>query len=122
MQSSQHPPLEIQKAGDVAIVSFTQRSLLSPDLIEAIGQQLFSLVEKENCRKFILHFGNVESMTTAMVGKLVGLHKRVEAAGGRLALCRIGPFLSEIFKILNVPKVMHVYGDEQQALDSFRES
>ena len=118
---SHHPPLEVQKSGDVAIVSFTQRSLLSPDLIEAIGQQLFSLVEKDNCRKFILHFGNVESMTTAMVGKLVGLHKRVEAAGGRLALCRIGPFLSEIFKILNVPTVMPVYSDEQKALDSFRE-
>ena len=81
MQSKPSRPLvEVEMVNDVAVVRFTHRSLLSPDLIEAIGQRLMSLSESDGCRKFVIDCGNVESMTTAMVGKLVGLHKRVEAA------------------------------------------
>jgi anti-anti-sigma factor len=111
--------LEVEMVGDIAVVRFTQRSLLRTEMIEAIGKQLGELVEVSGCRKFVLNFANVESMTSAMVGQLVGLHNKVEAASGRLALCRIDPFVFQIFKILNLTHVFHVYDEEQQALQSF---
>src|SRR4051812_37422343 len=117
MQSQPPRPLvQVKMVSDVAVVRFTHRSFLSPDLIEAVGQQLFELAEKDDCRKFVIDCGNVESMTTAMVSKLVQLHRKVEAGGGRLALCRIGPLLFQIFTILNLPQVIPIYGNEQEAL------
>jgi anti-anti-sigma factor len=120
MQSQPRQPLlEVEMVADVAVVRFTHRSLLRAELIEALGEQLTGLVEGSGCHKFVLNFANVESMTTAMVGKLVSLHQKVEAGEGRLALCNIDPFLREIFKILNLTHVFPMHDDEQAALQSF---
>jgi anti-anti-sigma factor len=117
----QPPPnwLEVEMVGDVAVVRFTQRSILGEDAIATIGEQLFGLVDNAAARKFVLNFAKVESMTTAMMGKLLAIYKRVDAEGGRLALCRIGPFLAEIFKILRLPRQVSVFQEEQEALQSF---
>ena len=111
--------MEVEMVGDVAVVRFTQRSILGEDAIVAIGQQLFELAESGTASKFVLNFARVESMTTAMMGKLLAIYKRVDAEGGRLALCRIGPFLAEIFKILRLPRQVSVFQEEQEALQSF---
>jgi anti-anti-sigma factor len=111
--------LEIEQFGDVTVVRFTTRTILGNDAIEAIGGQLLGLVEQAGCRQFVLNLENVESVSTAMVGKLVALHRRLEAAHGRLVLCRLGPFLVEIFKVLNLGQLAHVYGEEQEAVQSF---
>ena len=111
--------LEIDQLGDVTVVRFTTRTILGNDAIEAIGTQLLGLVEEAGCRQFVLNLENVESISTAMVGKLVSLHRRLDAAQGRLVLCRLGPFLIEIFKILNLGQLARVYGEEQEAVQSF---
>jgi anti-sigma B factor antagonist len=111
--------LEIEQVGDVTVVRFTTRTILSNDAIEAIGGQLLGLVEQAGCRQFVLNLENVESISTAMVGKFVALHRRLEAAQGRLVLCRLGPFLVEIFKVLNLGQLARVYGEETEAVQSF---
>jgi anti-anti-sigma factor len=117
---SQQSGLEIEQVGDVAVVRFTHRSLLGPDLIEAVAAELVRAVEELGYRKLVLNFANVESMTTAMVGKLVSLQQRTEKINGRLVLCGISPFLLEIFKILNLTKNFTIVDDEQTALESHR--
>jgi anti-sigma B factor antagonist len=111
--------LEIDQLGDVTVVRFTTRTILGNDAIQAIGDQLLGLVEQAGCRQFVLNLENVESVSTAMVGKLVALHRRLDAAQGRLVLCRLGPFLVEIFKVLNLGELTRVYGEEQEAVQSF---
>jgi anti-anti-sigma regulatory factor len=111
--------MEVEMVGEVAVVRFTQRSILSPDAIEEIGKQLFGMAESGSATRFVLNFEKVESLTTAMMGKLIALQRKVEGSEGRLALCSIGPFLSEIFKILRLPPQIRIFPDEQQALQSF---
>ena len=87
--------------------------------VQAVGEQLLRLAEDTGCRKFVLNFSKVESMTTGLFGKLIALHKQVDELGGRLTLCQVGPFLREIFKILTLPRQIAVYDVEQDALRSF---
>jgi anti-sigma B factor antagonist len=111
--------LDVEQLGDVTAIRFTTRTILGDDAIGAIGQQLLGLVDSAGCRRFVLNLSNVESLSTAMIGRLVALHRRVEAAGGRLVLCGLGPFLMEIFRVLNLPEVAPIYRDEPEALRSF---
>ena len=108
--------LEVERVGDVAVARFMRHRILEDDAVRAAGEELLGLSDDDSCRKLLLNFGNVESLTTAFFGKLLALHRRVEAAGGRLALCAVGPFLREIFGILKLPAAVTVYDDEQQAL------
>ena len=111
--------LEVETVGDVTVARFTRRSFLATDQVEALSAQLVSAVEESGCRKFLLNFTNVESMTTSMVGYLVQLKKKIEASGGKLALCKIDPFLFEIFKILKLTRFFTIHDDEPSALASF---
>jgi anti-sigma B factor antagonist len=111
--------LEVEQIGDVTVVRFAQRSILEEEKIQVMGRQLFDLVENFGCRKFIVNFGNVQSLSSTMVGKLFALHRKVQAAGGRLVLCTIIPELREIFEILKLPELCSVYEEEQEALQSF---
>jgi anti-sigma B factor antagonist len=115
-QSEQHL-LEMEQIGEVTVVRFTRRSILAPQLIESVGRELLGLVAQEGCRRVVLNFGRVESVGSAMVGKLIQLLRHVEARGGHLAFCRVDKFLMEIFKILEIPRLVRIYGEEQEALE-----
>jgi anti-anti-sigma factor len=119
--SPSSPPkgLHVDTIGDVTVVRFTQRSLLSPDLVENLSAEIFRAVEERGCRKLVLNLAQVESMTTVMVGKVVLLKRKVEEAGGRMALCQLDPFLLQILRILNLSNEFTICADEPAALASF---
>jgi anti-sigma B factor antagonist len=111
--------LEVEQIGDVTVVKFTHRRILTAETVETIGAQLMSLVEVDGRRRLVLDFSHVDRLATAMLGKLVMMHQKIRAVNGRLALCRIAPHLSEIFTLLKLPQVLDIYRDEPEALQSF---
>jgi anti-anti-sigma factor len=111
--------LEVETVGDATVLRFRQRTLLGNELVDHLAAQMQQAIRDHGCRKLVLNFTNVESMTTAMVGKLVLLRHTVEQDSGRLALCALDPFLLQIFKLFNLTDSFSIYGDEQAALASF---
>ena len=111
--------LEVEQIGEVTVIKFTPRKILEEDTTEVIGEQLFSLVKNAGCRKLVLDFSRVERLTSVMLGKVVALHQKAEAAGGRLNLCKIQPRVYEIFELLKLPRVLNIYHEEHQALETF---
>lgn len=115
----QHLGLEIGRVGDVTVARFAQRNLVGEDAINEVGRRLVQLVEEQGCRKLLVDFRNVERVESLLLGKLVALHRRMDAAGGRVVLAAIAPPLDQIFQALNLGALLHVYSDESAALGSF---
>jgi stage II sporulation protein AA (anti-sigma F factor antagonist) len=113
------PLLEVEQIGDVALVTFTSRAILDPETPSLIGKQLQILVKDQGCTRVILDFVNVEKLTTLLVGQVAALHQTIKAAKGRLVLCRINPDVFAIFQILGLHRVLEIYKDEQEALQTF---
>jgi anti-sigma B factor antagonist len=111
--------LEAEEIGDVTVVSFMDRKILDEQNIQIIGDQLFSLVDDSGRKKLLLNFGNVEYMSSAALGKLITLNKKVQAVGGQLVLCNIDPQIREVFEITKLDKLFVIRGDEQEALQMF---
>ena len=90
--------------------------------IEAIGKLLYDLVDEHQRGNLLLHFGGVESISSALIGKLVGLNGRIQRVGGRLALC-IHPkreaVVDQCIEVCGLKRVFHIYAEEQEALQSF---
>ena len=116
--SAQHLWLEVSPVGGATVVRFTLRELVKEGTVEAIGDKLFELVHERGQRNLVLDFGQVDSVVSTMVGKLTGLRKKLEEAGGRLALCGVKPHLLETFATLNLTGVLPIHGDEQEAVQS----
>ena len=111
--------LEVEDIGDVTVVNFTDRKILDEQNIQAIGEQLFSLVDQEGRRNLLLNFGNVEYLSSAALAKLITLNKKLQQVGGRLVLCNIDPQIYEVFEITKLDKFFNIQKEEQAALQAF---
>jgi len=111
--------LEVEHIGDVTVVNFVDRKILDEQNIQIIGEQLFSLVDEEGWRKILLNFSNVEYLSSAALGKLITLNKKLTQAGGKLILCNIDAQIYEVFEITKLDKFFKIMKEEQAALQAF---
>ncbi len=119
MSTPRKKALEVQDIGDVTLVVFTTNKILDDQVIQSIGEQLFSLVDSMGKKNILLNFNKVEYLSSAALGKLISLHKRVLGVKGKLALCCIAPSIFEVFEITGLKKVFRIFDTEQEALESF---
>jgi len=114
-----HRRLEVSEVGDVTVVRFVDRKILDEANIQELGRELFQLVEEENRQKLLLNFSTVEFLSSAALGKLITLDKRVKAHNGQLKLSNIRPEIYEVFAITRLNKRFDISEDEADALASF---
>ncbi|MCR4415255.1 MAG: STAS domain-containing protein [Thermoguttaceae bacterium] len=108
--------LVINEIGDVTVVHFRDQKIIEDLRIQELGQELYQLVETENRKKLVLNFHSVDFLSSAALGVLIKLDKKVKAKQGRLKLCNIRPEIFEVFKITNLNRVFDIKPDEADAL------
>ena len=120
---SSQPPrrrrLEVEDIGDITVVNFLDKKILDDQNIQMIGEQLLSLVEELGRQKILLNFANVEFLSSAALGKLITLNRKVQAVRGKLILCTISKEIREVFEITKLDKLFTILPDEQAALQAF---
>jgi anti-anti-sigma factor len=112
--------VELKDIGEVLAVSFNQTSILDQRTIDEIGRELEQVeLEASGNRKLLISFQGVEYMSSAMLGKLVQLHKRCKADKIKLKLCSIANNPLEVFKITRLDKLFEIHPDANAALATF---
>jgi anti-sigma B factor antagonist len=111
--------LEVEDIGDIAVVNFVDKKILDEQNIQMIGDDLFRLVDELGRRKVLLNFANVEFMSSAALGKLITLHRKLQAVQGKLVLCKIAKEILDVFKITKLDRILTITADEQAGLQSF---
>ncbi len=115
--NSQQPEadLAIERRDGAVVARFTREVVLTGHQAEAIAGRLTALLTEPGTR-LLLDFGNVRSLSSLMLGKLIVLNRTAEAVGGRLALFDLRPDVREILALTRLNLLLHLYGDEQEAL------
>ena len=119
MSQAPRQHLRLETIDGVTVVSFVDTKIVSEESITEVGDQLYSLVEELRHKKLLLNFGNVQYLSSAALGKLINLKKKVGTVSGTLKLCCIHPELLEVFRITRLDKVFDIYKEEQAALDAY---
>ena len=109
--------LDIEEINDVTIARFIDKKILDEGNIQIIGNQLFGMIDTDGRRKIVLDFTNVEYLSSAALGKLITLEKKVKAAKGKLRLCNIRPDIYEVFVITRLNKLFDIRDTQEQALE-----
>jgi len=116
VQTRKDSLLRIQKQNDVAVVSFVTSRILDQSNVQQLGEEFDGLVTDYNLGKIVLNFQNVSYMSSAVMGKLVGLLKKAKAAGGELILVEIEDSIYEIFEIMRFDKMFRIMKTEDEAV------
>ena len=67
----------------------------------------------------MLNFTGVEFLSSAALGKLITLDRKVKAAKGRMKMSNIRPEIFEVFQITKLNKVFDIRTDESEAISAF---
>jgi len=116
---STHRRINVAKIGDVTVVKFLDKKILDEANIQELGLELFSLIEHDNRKSILLNFTDVEFLSSAALGKLITLDRKVKASKGRLKMSNIRPEIFEVFQITKLNKVFDIRNDESEAVAAF---
>jgi anti-sigma B factor antagonist len=116
---SEYRRLDVSEIGDVTVVRFRDPKIIEDLNIQELGSEMFRLVEEEDRRKLLLNFSTVDFLSSAALGKLITLDKKVKAHGGQLMLSNIRPEIFEVFQITKLTRLFDIRDDEADALAAF---
>jgi anti-sigma B factor antagonist len=112
--------LELEDAGEVLVVRFNQASILDQSVIDQIGRELEqAALEGSGNKKLLINFHAVEYMSSAMLGKLIQLHRRCKADKIKLKFCGIAKNPLDVFKITKLDKLFEIHKDVSTALATY---
>ncbi len=111
--------VEVNEVGEVTVVRFRDQKIIEDINIQELGHELFRLVEEDNREKLLLNFSAVDFLSSAALGKLITLDKKVKAHGGVLKLSNIRPEIYEVFAITKLNRLFDIKDDEADALADF---
>ena len=121
VETRENALLDVRRQDDVAIINFTTSRVLDQSNVQQLGEELEELVDKHGFKKIAMNFEHVNYMSSAVMGKLVSLYKRVEKEGGGMRLSNIGPNIYEIFQIMKFDELFDICDTEEDAIAELQE-
>ena len=113
------PALAVSDQKDVRVVEFTNNKILDEANIKEIGDGLNSLVDERTHPKLLLDFATVDHLSSAALGMLINVNKRVKERNGQLRLTNIKPQILEVFVITKLNKLFRITTTRAEGLSSF---
>jgi anti-sigma B factor antagonist len=113
------PPLSVSQVKDARIVEFTSNKILDEANIQQIGQALTVLIDERPNPKLLLDFSSVDHLSSAALGMLLNVNKRVKERDGQLRLTNIKPQIYEVFVITKLNKLFRILEARAEGLASF---
>ncbi len=113
-----HPTyIVVKKKGDVTVASITRPRLTEEETnVEQLGHELFSLVDQFDCHKVVLDMHEVDYVTSAVVGKMITLHRKLHQTEGRLVLCRLKEGVEHVLNSLRLIEYFETSSDVDDAV------
>ena len=112
------PMINVEYLGKATIVRFTDEKILEEKDIQNLQDSILPMIESASGGiNLILDFGNVQYLSSAVLGLLIRISKRIYEYDGVLRLCNINPKIYEIFKITRLTKTFDIYKDIESAAE-----
>jgi anti-sigma B factor antagonist len=112
-----HPRyIKASEQDGLVVVNFSVSHINDEENIEELGHEVFALVDQFGFRKVALSMGNVQYVTSSVVGKIITLHRKLHRLGGQLVVCDLTPGVQEILSASRLLTYFIVTGTTAEAL------
>lgn len=104
----------------VLIVTFNDPSGLNDFRNTPLRDALFELVQDREEPRTALDMTSVDYLSSSGVAILVGLKRRVETRGGKVALYKLQPAVRDLLHVMKLDRYFPILDDETEALAELR--
>lgn len=100
--------VEIERREDEMVAVVNAVSLLDESILRDVDGQLKRLIVQDETGTLLLDFRHVESFGSLCLSKLISLGRELRQAGGRLVLCNLSPWLSDVLSDAKLDSVFEI--------------
>jgi anti-sigma B factor antagonist len=111
--------LGLRKQGGVIVIRFGEHRILDELVIKKFGEELLHVADRPECHDLLLNFTGVVGLSSAMLGIMLMLRKKMSQKPGKLKLCQVGPEIMDIFHATKLGQLFEILDSEQQAVKAF---
>src|SRR5262249_55967663 len=101
------PHLYVEACGGAVMVRLSAEAFREVN-VGPTGKRLSQLADDLGPRGLELNLAAVQFLTSIGLGLLVTLHKRVNAAGGRLTITHVCPLVYEVIEVTRLTQLLDV--------------
>lgn len=116
------PRISLAYTDGATVVAFTDEKILEDTDVRALRESIEAIVEQAGNIRLVLDFRHVKFLSSAVLGLLIRMSKRVHEQGGQLRLCNIHPGIYEVFKITRLTNIFDIFEDVESATQSFSDN
>src|SRR5579864_2814939 len=111
--------IDLDEVDGVRIVKFRDRQVFDDRTVREVADQLFAATPSTGPIRMILDFSAVDLVSSALLGKLILLQRRVDATGGKLRLCEMSSVVRSVFKTSNLDRLFAIDRDRRESIEAF---
>lgn len=109
----------IQAIGEVTVAILTEARMTEGEALEGIIREIKAILLRKVKPKAVINLQKVEYISSALLGKLVEIHKLCVGGGGGLKVCGLRPAVRDLLKITQIDRVIAVLPDVAGAAAAF---
>jgi anti-anti-sigma factor len=98
----------VEHTPDTTIITLIDEKILAPEYLKELEELVLSVVEQARRQHLTLDFCNIKFLSSAVLGLLVKIHKKMCERKGQLKLCNISPDIYKVFEITRLNKVFDI--------------
>jgi anti-sigma B factor antagonist len=98
------------------VATITRQQLSEEENIDVLGKELLDLVDQYGFRKIVVSLQHVTYITSAALGKLITLHRRLHRKEGQLVICGAVEAVKEVLQTSRLNDYFIVAADVPSAM------
>ena len=111
--------LRITESNGITQVEFVDRNILDEVNIQAISEEISGLIDAAGTPQILINFTNVDHLSSAALGALITINKKIREKSGQLRLANIDPQIYEIFVITQLNSLFNIHDTADEAIEQF---
>ena len=109
---------QVERLDDALVVHFHDSKITGELAISGLGDELYAIVGRPDCQKLVLDFSNVDFISSAMLGKLININRKMKEKGGIFTLCGVCPTIRLIFTYTHLETIFDIRDTQSDAVEA----
>ena len=110
--------LDVGKNGDVIVVRLGKHRVLDELTASKISDELLGVTDRPDCHRLLLDLSGVAYLSSAMLAKLVTLHRKMVSKGEKLRLCGMSSHLRSVFTTTRLDRLFDITDNKADSLNA----
>ncbi len=106
----------------VTVLRLPESQMIDGEKWQKLQSELLAVIEKLNEPQILLDLRDVRLLSSTAFSGLLTLHRKIKSAQGRLALCRVQPQVTEVFRITRLHQIIEIFDDEDTGAAAFADN